>query len=47
MKHRRVVLVHLTESKARVQNSTAWLKLEPVDLQPHPATSVRGLTTQW
>jgi hypothetical protein len=43
MRNRRIVLVHLTKAKRRVQNSTAWLKLEPVDLQPHPATSVRGL----
>jgi hypothetical protein len=43
MRNRRIVLVHLTERKARVQNSTAWLKIEPVDLQPHPATTVRGL----
>ncbi len=44
MKNRRIVLVHLTERKAGVQNSTAWLKIEPVDLQPHPVTSVRELT---
>jgi Methyltransferase domain len=43
MAGRRIVLVHLSETKDRNQNSTAWLKIEPVDLQPHPATAVRGL----
>jgi hypothetical protein len=41
---RRIVLVHLTKTQKRTKNSTAWLKLEPTDLQPHPATAVRGLT---
>jgi hypothetical protein len=41
---RRIVLVHLTKTQKPVKNSTAWLKLEPNDLQPHPATTVRGLT---
>jgi hypothetical protein len=36
LRNRRVVLVHLTEQKPRAQNSTAWLKLEPVDLLPQP-----------
>jgi hypothetical protein len=44
MKDRRIVLVHLTESKQRAQNSTAWLKIEPIDLEPHPRTSIRGLS---
>jgi hypothetical protein len=41
---RRIVLVHLTKTHKQSKNSTAWLKLEPNDLQPHPATAVRGLT---
>jgi hypothetical protein len=44
IENRRILLVHLTEGRSRTQNSTAWLKLEPIDLQPHPVTSVRGLT---
>jgi hypothetical protein len=39
---RRITLVHLTETKDRDQNSTSWLKLEPIDLQPHPRTRMRG-----
>ncbi len=42
MKNRRVILVHLTEAKARDQNSTAWLKIEPVDLLPQPRTAMHG-----
>jgi hypothetical protein len=41
MKNRRIVLVHLTECKERDQNSTAWLKIEPIDLLPQPLTSMR------
>jgi hypothetical protein len=33
----RYTLVHMVERKARVQNSTAWLKIEPTDLRPYPA----------
>jgi len=43
MKNRRIVLVHLTESKERNQNSTAWLKIEPIDLLPQPQTYMRGI----
>jgi hypothetical protein len=42
MKNRRVVLVHLTEWKARDQNSTAWLKIEPIDLLPQPRAVMHG-----
>lgn len=35
----RFTLVHLTEAKNRRQNSTAWIKIEPVDLRPHPAAA--------
>jgi hypothetical protein len=38
---RRLTLVHLTERKQRDQNSTAWLKIEPVDHIPYPATTMR------
>jgi hypothetical protein len=38
----RIVLVHLTECKERDQNGTAWLKIEPIDLLPHPRTHMRG-----
>jgi hypothetical protein len=41
---RRIVLVHLTKTQKQAKNSTAWLKVEPNDLQPHPMTIVRGLT---
>ncbi|SRR6266568_3187269 len=43
MKNRRIVLVHLTECKERDQNSTAWLKIEVIDLLPQPRTYMRGL----
>jgi hypothetical protein len=43
MRDRRIVLVHLTEKKQRDQNSTAWLKLEPIDLLPQPRTAMRGM----
>ncbi len=42
MKNRRIVLVHLTEWKPRDQNSTAWLKIEPVDLFPQPRTAMHA-----
>ena len=32
----RYTLMHMVERKARLQNSTAWLKIEPVDLRPYP-----------
>ncbi|MEJ1967854.1 MAG: hypothetical protein WDN03_04330 [Rhizomicrobium sp.] len=35
---RRFRLMHLIERRARRQNSTAWLRVEPVDWQPHPVT---------
>jgi hypothetical protein len=46
MKNRRIVLVHLTEQKDRPQNSTTWLKIEPVDLLPYPKTYMRGMTEE-
>ena len=39
--NKRFTLVHLTEVKDRDQNSTAWLKIEPLDILPHPATRMR------
>ena len=39
---RKVTLVHLTERKLRAQNGAAWLKIEPVDVVPHPKTLMRG-----
>jgi hypothetical protein len=38
---RRFTLVHLVERLRRAQNSTAWLKIEPVDHMPHPPTAMR------
>jgi hypothetical protein len=43
MRNRRIVLIHLTEQKNRPQNSTAWLKIEPIDVVPHPRTYMRGM----
>lgn len=37
-----IKLVHLTEWKQHAQNSTAWLKIEPVDVLPQPRTYTRG-----
>ncbi len=38
---RRFTLVHLIERANRPQNSTAWLKIEPVDYVPHPQTLMK------
>jgi len=38
---RRFSLVHLIERKHREQNSTAWIKIEPVDYVPHPMTLMK------
>jgi hypothetical protein len=38
---RRFTLVHLVERKARAQNGTAWVKVEPVDVVPYPLTAMR------
>jgi hypothetical protein len=38
---RKFTLIHLTEKKDRDQNSTAWIKIEPVDHMPYPATKMR------
>ena len=43
VRHRRIVLVNLTERKDRNQNSAAWLKIEPIDLLPHPQSRMRGM----
>jgi hypothetical protein len=40
---RRFTLMHLTEVKQRSQNSMAWIKIEPRDGGPFPATSMREL----
>lgn len=45
-RHHRVVLVHLTERKDRNQNSAAWLKIEPIDVLPHPQSRMRGMKQQ-
>lgn len=39
---RRIQLVPLVERKARAQNGLLWLRIEPVDFLPHPATETRG-----
>lgn len=31
-------LIHMTENKRRAQNSTAWIKIQPVDLRAYPRT---------
>jgi hypothetical protein len=38
---RRFTLVHLVERKRRDQNSTAWIKIEPVDYVPYPMTLMK------
>ncbi len=37
---RRFRLVHLIERKARPQNSTAWIKVEPNDWVPYPVSNL-------
>jgi hypothetical protein len=43
VREHRIVLVHLTERKDRNQNSAAWLKIEPIDVLPHPQSRMRGM----
>ena len=31
-------LIHMTEHKRRAQNSTAWIKIQPLDLRAYPRT---------
>ncbi len=31
-------LIHMTEQKRRAQNSTAWIKIQPLDLRAYPRT---------
>lgn len=38
---RKFTLMHLIERKNRAQNSTAWIRIEPIDFIPHPQTSMR------
>ncbi len=38
---RRFTLIHLVERLRRSQNSTAWLKIEPIDYIPHPDTLMK------
>ena len=38
---RKFTLVHLIERANRAQNSTAWLKIEPIDYVPHPKTLMK------
>jgi methyltransferase family protein len=43
MLNRKIRLVHLTKPKEQEQNGSSWLKLEPVDVMPHPRTRMRGV----
>jgi hypothetical protein len=36
---RRFTMIHLTEPTKGVQSGVAWLKIEPVDLRPHPKST--------
>jgi hypothetical protein len=38
---RKVTLVHLTKNNGTKQNSTAWLKFEPIDVVPYPQVDMR------
>jgi Methyltransferase domain len=38
---RKFTLIHLIERKDRSQNSTAWIRIEPIDFMPHPQTRMR------
>jgi Methyltransferase domain len=42
----RITLVHLTERQKGKQNSVAWLKIEPVDIVPHPRSRMRGMNKE-
>jgi hypothetical protein len=41
VRDRRFTLVHLTEPHKADQNGAAWLKIEPVDVVPHPLALMR------
>jgi hypothetical protein len=45
VRNSKFTLVHLTERKDRHQNSMAWIKIEPVDVLPHPVTLMREEAT--
>ena len=38
VRNSRFDLIHMTERKRRAQNSTAWIKVQPIDLRPYPRT---------
>src|SRR5262249_48789047 len=39
---RKFTLIHCVENKDRVQNSHAWIKIDPVDVVPYPLTHMHG-----
>lgn len=41
IRNKRFVLLHVTRQKSHEQNGTAWLKIEPDDLRPHPRVQMR------
>jgi predicted O-methyltransferase YrrM len=38
VRNSRFDLIHMTEQKRRAQNSTAWIKIQPLDLRAYPRT---------
>ena len=38
VRHSRFILVNITEARGGAQNSTAWVKIEPLDVRPQPFT---------
>ncbi len=42
MSNRRLTLIHLTKPARTTQNATSWLKIEPLDVMPHPLTAMHG-----
>jgi len=46
IRRRHFRLVHLYERKTRNQNSTAWIRIEPVDWKPPQGIRLHGLNSQ-
>jgi hypothetical protein len=43
IRDRQIQLIHLTRTGAAHQNSSAWIKIQPVDTMPYPAAIMRGI----
>jgi predicted O-methyltransferase YrrM len=42
VRRRRFTLIHVTKQDDSAQNGVAWLKMDPIDIIPHPMTAMRN-----